>query len=280
MTDPKGDALSVHACEDRTFVDAIRNIADLTQPPFLTPPSEPDGHYWIRNADGGYERATANPAPRSYSAETVPGLVSLIRLYAETSRVDVFVGSSRVVAVCDEAGEHKHVSDLSLIETDPFNCLLGDGLVGIGQQELVLKLSTTFRDQIEPADFLPLARNLRWKNNEDGTAKVRHDGGSYGMDVEMAVAGLEKDEKIPETIVLTPAVYTNAIRPSEQLRATIKCAVTANPAQKQFSIKPLPDQLELAREHACSGIADFIEKQFQDANAPAGKVVVHRDAVA
>lgn len=227
---------------------------------FVYEPREPEHIYFTVRPDGTVERCVADPAPRDYTARSIAGLCAQVTELIKTmpdGPVCIFVGRENVVAVLGELDRRDRVT-LPLRLTEPYKVLAdGRALAGVKQNALLWILRSCFRNNVHPLSFVPDIKQIKFRSNTDSQSDVGQGRQSIGKSVMAEMLGVAGE--LPEEIQLVCPVYEDLGDPELVTEFTCYCAVGINLADQEFTVKPMPGEVESGALKSGVKIAERIE---------------------
>lgn len=240
----------------RTALEFISEQAGKAEAPKVTTlPGRGDSA--IVTFNGTKEQIAVAPDPRSYSADSLEGVIQQVNYLREIPgdprpTMCVFVGENRIVGVVDEQGDRLDEVKMSLEKCEPFTTLEEGPIVG-DQAALVHTLRTQFHGGVAPDGFIPAIRKLRFRSADDTTNEVQHARESMGAAIEReVVAG---GEALPEEITLTCQVFEQI-----DLKAEVRCAFAIDFTNRELGIQPLAGEVDRAKRNVLLRAAGEIRK--------------------
>ena len=241
--------------------------------------AEPKDVYFIRQPDGTLVRHVAEPSPRNYTATSLPGLCDQVRHFAGGMEdVCIFIGDTAIRAVLGEAAR-RHSVVLPLACTEGYSLLqqAATELAELSQADLLWILRTSFRGNVHPATLIPDIKQIKFRSSSNADTELGQGRASIGKSVmaEMVGAGGE----LPEEIQLVCPVYEDLGDAELKLEYTFLLALAVNLAEQEFTLKPLPGEINAARLKVGEAIAERLTWQLGDL-VSSGKVKVFRHSAA
>jgi len=196
-----------------------------------------------------YEYRPIPPAVRNHTILGIDDFIEAVKRWG--AKGVVFHSPAKIVLVVDDA-DRRDVATMNLVESETFTFMRTVGRSNMDHRTMVNVLKNQLRDHVIDS-LLPAVRKLDVSASNKQTAEISH-GRERGT--REFAADLVGASQIPEVLNVTASVYSNAgLRQSY----TIKCSLDVAIPQLEFSLKPLPDELDIAVENAQSEIHQILE---------------------
>lgn len=229
-------------------VDRIIELAGKSQRAAIVPcPAMPRDRILIEHTPGDVKGFDVPRGPVKDGASTIAGLCQQINDIGEDPGVClVFVGNDKIRVVFDE--DRRDSIEMALPWSEPFAALSKpEALTGLPQKDLVWLLRTTFRGTFAPAELLPTVRTIKFTAAGQSDSDIQHGRESMGKALQQEVVGAGT---LPEEVQFTVPVFADLVHESNFFSASVLCALDIDLERQRFTLKPLPDELAVARRQA------------------------------
>ncbi|HEY1190998.1 MAG TPA: hypothetical protein VGE74_25420 [Gemmata sp.] len=213
---------------------------------------EPDGVYFVRNADGNITRHVAAPRPEKHTAGSLQAIGVLANEWAGKCRV--WVSEKAVVLKFGDNGEHTAKLELSYSEQIHLLAEWHRHRTAHTQAALISFLRTTLRDTLPSTSLLDAIRKVRFNAQAAHTGEITHGKASIGKELTGEITG---SGAIPEYVTFTVPVFVNTC--FRHIVAQIECAIEPDAGSGQFRVVPLPNRIIDAGDTGLRAIVEEIE---------------------
>lgn len=165
----------------------------------------------------------------------------------------LWIADRRVVLVIDDADRRETVT-LQLVHSAVFLKLLElRNIPKLEQAALIRLLRAEFRNAADVSNLLASVRKIKFRSHSEGYSDIQHGNESLGQSVENEVSGAGEIDQI---VTVSTNLYNN---PGEtDQRYTIGLDLEVNAKDRNFTLRPMPDEIELATAMALAGIRERI----------------------
>lgn len=232
----------------RESLERIIGLAGAAQRAQILPcPAMPRDRVLIEHQPGNVQGFDIPRGPVKDGASTIAGLCQQINATGEDPGVcSVYVGNDRVRVVFDD--DRRDSIEMALPWSEPFATLSkAEAITGLPQRELVWLLRTTFRGVFAPAELLPTVRKITFKAAGQSDTEIQHGRESMGKALQQEAIGAGA---IPEEVRFTVPVFADLVHEENFFSANVLCALDIDLEKQRFTLKPLPDELAVARRRA------------------------------
>lgn len=199
--------------------------------------------------------------PRKHKVETIESLSVAVNTYASNleQNAAVWVTLDKAVAILDDDSK-SHRCDQVLLPVQPapyFAVLEKCSATWMSQKELIDVLRHDLAGtEIDPADTLPILRNLKFATQSETTGAYTADSSRLGKQVAAQVTG---ESSLPEVVSIEFHPYP-AISAEVNVAVVVFCTLFADPEKGKLKLAPQPGQLEAARTKATLALRETVQK--------------------
>ncbi len=233
----------------KEFLELLQNTAVKAHGVNLRPvPGDNRRLFVDRPGSEAVEFVDMPPALRSHAILGIDDFIEAVKRWGQSGVV--FHSPSKIVLVVDDA-DRRDVVSMALVESETFQFMRTVGKAAMSHRDMVNVLKHNLRDHVIDS-LLPSVRKLDVDSSTKQSAEIAR-GRERGT--REFVADLVGANNIPETVNVTTSVYSNAgLRQS----CTIKCSFDVAIPGLEFTLKPLPDELNIAVENAQTEIHQIL----------------------
>lgn len=236
-------------------VDRIIELAGKSQRAQILPcPAMPKDRVLIEHKPG---EVKGFDIPRGFvtdHAATIAGLCQQIDNLTDVSAARVYVGPDRIRVVWDD--DRRDSITMALPWSEPFALLAKpEALAGLGQRDLVWMLRTAFRGMYAPSELLPTVRTIKFSSAGMAATEIQHGRESMGRELQQEVVGAGA---IPEEVTFTVPVFADLVHERNFFATSVVCALDIDLDKQRFTLKPLPDEIAVARRRAVEWVCERI----------------------
>lgn len=246
--------------ESLKFAAEQAEAAQSLEPTVVTVPGSPSDRVFLWMPHEKKLTAQCMARPRVYEAMSVAGFVSALnylkgRVPKDAGPVAVFVGRTGVTAMLGEERRRERLH-MYLRHTNAYAGLRNSAGKEVEQQEMLTALRVHFRSDVAPAGFMAKLGQIKWVNDDRGTAEAGAGRQSVSQSVVRELAGI--DGSFPDQIVLKCNVFVEAMACKDVPMWAMQVAVNANPSTRKFSLTPIEGELQSAEDSELAAIAKVI----------------------
>lgn len=252
----------------KDFVEAIALQGVKAHLPIIVKAdAEPNGVYYVRQADGTTERVVADPPWREHKAQDLDTVVAFAKRFVEYKDAADAVGPviwySRTGVTCVLDDHDRRDTVHMHFGASPQLVHLAEDRKAYTQAEFIRILRITFADCLTACDgLLQCLRSIKFRVHSDGTSKVAQGKASIGKIIDAELTGADA---LPEYVTFDVPVFGVASLP---VRALVRCALEVNPQLETFQLVALPGEVEKATSVGENWVRDAVETALGDAEVP------------
>lgn len=180
-------------------------------------------------------------------------------LCAGRPHASVWHKGDKVVIVFDDSDEsyRDDGAEWTLNPSKKFMSLIADAPKARNQAAFIEFLVENLRDELEASrpGLLGNLRNLRFKNNSEGTGNIQHNRASLGRQVEAEISGAIE---LPETLILNVRRWADM-----EYIVAVECYLKLDPLQETLALRPLADELQEAENKAQEWLHERITQEIE-----------------
>jgi hypothetical protein len=219
---------------------------------------------------------------RKHEVQTLEDLAKVVKNHGsvqvedgeEKGEVDAFALSTvwhsdaEVVALLGDPMRKDRVT-MKLITSPVFQRLAGlerDAPLGankLDQRAFIRLLKFDFDKAGEFDQLIASARELKFRQSEEGAASLQQGRESLGRQVLAEVKGLED---FPEEFTVEYPVYVNPDLAT--VKAAVTCSLEIDVQSEKFIVTPKPDEMLAARQHVHQWIGERLEELLKEREVP------------
>jgi hypothetical protein len=230
------------------IAEAIEKLQQLTSAAAKTTvfpvDVEPKGTYYLVGPDGKAELKVAAPGWHGEKLATPQQLADFVA-DRKTENSVVFYNETGIHFVYDRDDRRDGAYCKLLIS--PQYSYLSSACSAMKQSDFIRLLRIQFRGCLGESNLLPLAKNLKFTNDQAAAGQYEQGRQSLSRGVVAQVTGADA---FPEEVTLTVPVFENF-----EMRTTIDCALEVMPMEQQFKLTPFPLELSAAMNETLVAIA-------------------------
>lgn len=218
-------------------LEFLAQQAVLSQRNTFRPDSEPEDTYFLRGADGKYERMQAEPDPRDYVASAFEDFVELIKSSrGNATKTLVMVGARGVVGLLDEVQRRERVTFLLRPTMGFLTVKECEKRRPLGQREFVSMMRVELNGCVDPI-LIAAFKHIRFEKSSDGEQQISNSNKAISSKIQMKLAAGGAD--IPEEITLDLAVYEEF----PTIKKAVRCVVETCIEEGTFTLIPVAGEL-------------------------------------
>jgi hypothetical protein len=226
-------------------IEKLQSLAnDAKKTSILPVAEEPKGTYYLVGPDGKAELKVAAPGWHGEKLATPQQLADFVADRKRENSV-VFYNETGIHFVYDRDDRRDGAYCNLLIS--PQYAYLSSPCAAMKQSDFIRLLRIQFRGCLGDSNLLPLAKNLKFTNDQAAAGQYEQGRQSLSRGVIAQVAGTDA---FPEEVTLTVPVFENF-----EMRASIDCALEVMPLEQQFKLTPYPLELSSAMNETLAAIA-------------------------
>jgi hypothetical protein len=240
------------------LVETINKVEELVtkgqRAQLLPCPAMPKDRVLIEKRPGEVE---GYDIPRGAVVDRAFGLAGLCAqvLTAGEGAAGVYVGHDKIRVVWDE--DRRDSIEMALPWSEPFALLAKpEALAGLTQRDLIWLLRSTFKGAFAPPELLPTVRSVKFTSAGQAESDIQHGRESLGRKVDAEITGAGA---IPEEVIFRVPVYSDMVDDAgNHFTASVACALDIDLEKQRFTLKPLPDEVAVAKREANAWICERI----------------------
>lgn len=225
-------------------------------------PAEPEDVYYLHDRKSGkYDRMTAEPKPRGYSASRLVDVVDLVKEFAArdaSKKIVIFAAGGVVTVLLDEDGGRRERLKLTAPKSAQYLRLVKMcDERPFSHVDFVDLLRIDLHGAVSD-DFLGLVKSMKFRADSSGMSDVSPGRESMGRQVENEV--LASGKVIPETTVLRVPVYEDLVDEDGQVyTGRVECVFVTSAGNCTLRLVPLKDQLLAAVREADAWVLEKLK---------------------
>lgn len=243
------------------FLKALSEQAvQAADPKIFCPDAEPESVYFLRGADGNWNRMKAAPFTRDHKAAD---LNAIIQFATANKGASVFYARNLVSCLLDD-NDRRDTINLTLAFSPQLEALRGirGSMSGVSQADLIHLLRTTFKRSMPTCPFLlDSIRKLKFDAGGTTTSEVRSNRQSLSRAQQAQVTG---EAELVEEFDLVVPIFDGCL-PS--IQGTITIALDTDAVKQTFRLTPIPGDIEAAIRNAEDQIGVLLRKGLADTSA-------------
>lgn len=244
------------------LAEAINRIVELANNSFkaelLKPTAEPSHVYYLSRKDS-CDRMEADPQPRTHTADSIDTIIAFAERFAGDGQVSVWYNRDGVAALLNDYTRRDRVS-LALKPTPEIQALAALKITtGYQQPEFLRLLRIGLRRVLGQSaeQLIATVKNMKFISEETGSREIQQTKSSVGRTIMNEFTGAGS---MPEEIDTYVRVWEGM---PQILGCSIKLALEVDPAQRSFSIVPLPGQIERAWQEAEEELGKELRRRLE-----------------
>ena len=222
----------------------------------MTVEQEPKDVYFVADAEGRFERRTAEPKPRYYFATGVEDLCRMAMHFQEEKEITLFCSRAGVVGIMDEKGDRRDRIRCELDLSSPMKTLIhleANDIQADQRQFLnMLRVQLGVDQRSTPTNLVARVRALKFTSSGNGVSVIANSGDSFGKTVQAQTLGMDGQE-FPDTVII-------AVEPIEGVEFSwgVTCAFDIDSVSQKFRLKPIAGECEKAIQKAEGYLQNYV----------------------
>lgn len=247
-------------------INAIANLAEQAskrQDAKIVEGIAPDDRTKMVQFDGKITPFKILPPPRKHTVQTLDDLITSAKRWqqefdAENNGV-IWIGEHHVVLVPDDEDRRDSIT-MPLVRTDLWEliCTLTRNPI-VDQPALIRLLRVQLAAMVGSTELLAKVRLIRFRGSEDSTSNLNHGQESLGRSIEREIVG---GGDLPEQLQVYAQPWINGAPDASDSKIRIDFEIRI--ADKQFSLRPFPDDLQDALTEHKEAIKQHLHEALGD----------------